>query len=114
MKNDDRTIVDERTIVGDEQGTEDDSYEFQYAPTFKERVSDTLNDIDDALRKKIKKVLKARQDKYNKKHNPEGLEITDNTPDDTLWNVPENLRPIEIDVSDIANAITDNDIGRSI
>jgi hypothetical protein len=105
---------DERTAVGNSQGTEDDSFEFQYAPTLKERIGDALNNIDDALYKKIKKIIKARQDKYDKKHNPEGLEIADNTPDDTLWNVPENLRPIEIDVSDIANALTKRDIGRKL
>ena len=105
---------EERTIVGNEQGTEDDSFEFQYAPTLKERIGDALNNIDDALYKKIKKMIKARQDKYDKKHNPEGIEITDNTPDDTLWNVPENLRPVEIDVSDIANALTGRDIGRKL
>ena len=105
---------DERTAVGGDQGTEDDSYEFQYAPTLKERIGDALNNIDDALYKKIKKMIKARQDKYNKKHNPEGIEITDNTPDDTLWNVPENLRPIEVDVSDIVNVLTKRDIGRKL
>lgn len=92
----------------------DDSFEFQYAPTLKERIDDKLNNIDDVLRNKIKKILRARRDKYNKKHNPEGLEIADNTPDDILWNVPENLRPVEIDISDIVNAITKKDIGRKL
>lgn len=92
----------------------DDSFEFQYAPTLKERIDDKLNNIDDVLRNKIKKILKARRDKYNKKHNPEGLEIADNTPDDILWDVPENLRPVEIDISDIVNTIIKKDIGRKL